>query len=79
MGGKPVILSATGGSERHALMIDYQLRPLLSYYRTIPVSTSIYSTSNDDIETSPTSFLLQPVSVSSNKTQPDIRIPDSLV
>ncbi|ANC35357.1 NAD(P)H-dependent oxidoreductase [Acinetobacter baumannii] len=55
--GKPIILSATGGSERHTLMIDYQLRPLLNYYRTIPVSTSIYATSNDEIEGYTTSFL----------------------
>lgn len=25
---KPILLAATGGSERHALVIDHQLRPL---------------------------------------------------
>ncbi|RYF49621.1 MAG: FMN reductase [Cytophagaceae bacterium] len=28
---KPVLLAATGGSERHALVIDHQLRPLFSF------------------------------------------------
>jgi len=34
----PVLLAATGGSERHALVIDHQLRPLFSFFqaRTLP-------------------------------------------
>jgi FMN reductase len=36
---KPVLLAATGGSERHALVIDHQLRPLFSFFqaRTLPI------------------------------------------
>lgn len=30
---KPVLLAATGGSERHALVIDHQLRPLFSFFK----------------------------------------------
>ncbi len=35
----PVLLAATGGSERHALVIDHQLRPLFSFFqaRTLPL------------------------------------------
>jgi FMN reductase len=35
----PVLLAATGGSERHALVIDHQLRPLFSFFqaRTLPI------------------------------------------
>ena len=29
----PVLLAATGGSDRHALVIDHQLRPLFQAYR----------------------------------------------
>lgn len=54
---KPVVLSATGGSERHSLMLDYQLRPLFNYFKTLPTSTSIYVTSNDCIHTRPTAIL----------------------
>ena len=44
---KPVLLAATGGSERHALVIDHQLRPLFSFFlaRTLPLG--IYATDKD--------------------------------
>nr|WP_197510720.1 NAD(P)H-dependent oxidoreductase [Tessaracoccus coleopterorum] len=29
--GKPVLLAATGGTERHSLMIEFAMRPLFSY------------------------------------------------
>src|SRR5690606_33958488 len=36
---KPILLAATGGSERHALVVDHQLRPLFSFFqaRTLPL------------------------------------------
>ena len=35
----PVLLAATGGSDRHALAIDHQLRPLFSFFQahTLPI------------------------------------------
>ncbi|WP_409076503.1 NAD(P)H-dependent oxidoreductase (plasmid) [Pantoea sp. C3] len=47
MAGKPVILAATGGSERHALKVEHQLRPLLNYFRTATVATAIYAASSE--------------------------------
>lgn len=44
---KPVILSATGGSDRHALMPEYQLRPLFTYLRTRVATTTLFATTND--------------------------------
>lgn len=43
----PVLLAATGGSERHALVIDHQLRPLFSFFqaRTLPIG--VYASEND--------------------------------
>ncbi|GAB3435958.1 FMN reductase [Giesbergeria sinuosa] len=43
----PVLLAATGGSERHSLVIDHQLRPLFSFFqaRTLPIG--IYATERD--------------------------------
>ncbi|MBX9937520.1 MAG: FMN reductase [Burkholderiaceae bacterium] len=43
----PVLLAATGGSERHALVIDHQLRPLFSFFqaRTLPIG--VYATEQD--------------------------------
>ena len=47
LAGKPVILAATGGTERHALMIEHQLRPLFTYFRTATVATAIYAASSE--------------------------------
>ena len=46
----PVLLAATGGSERHALVIDHQLRPLFSFFqaRTLPIG--IYATDKDFVD-----------------------------
>ncbi len=45
--GKPVLLGATGGTERHSLVLDYQLRPLFGYLRADPVATGVYAASSD--------------------------------
>jgi FMN reductase len=47
LAGKPVILGATGGSERHALVIEHQLRPLFSFFGTQIVPTGLYATEKD--------------------------------
>jgi len=43
----PVLLAATGGSDRHALVIEHQLRPLFSFFqaRTLPIG--VYATETD--------------------------------
>jgi FMN reductase len=44
---KPVLLAATGGTARHALVIDDQLRPLFAYMRALTLPTSIYAAPED--------------------------------
>ncbi|NMK44835.1 FMN reductase [Achromobacter sp. Bel] len=44
---KPVLLAATGGSERHALMIDHQLRPLFSFFQARTLPLGVYATDKD--------------------------------
>ena len=44
---KPVILVATGGSARHAMVVDDHLRPLFSFLRAIPMPTSLYTAPED--------------------------------
>lgn len=44
---KPVLLAATGGTPRHALVIDDQLRPLLAYMRALTLPTSVYAAPED--------------------------------
>ena len=44
---KPILLAATGGSERHSLVIDHQLRPLFSFFQTRTLPLGIYATDQD--------------------------------
>jgi FMN reductase len=44
---KPVLLCATGGSERHALVIDHQLRPLFSFFQARTLPLGVYATDKD--------------------------------
>jgi len=43
----PVLLAATGGSERHALVIEHQLRPLFSFFQALTLPIGIYATETD--------------------------------
>src|SRR4051794_5478745 len=44
---KPVILAATGGTARHAMVVDEQLRPLFAFLRAMPTPTSLYAAPED--------------------------------
>ena len=43
----PVLLGATGGTERHSLALDYAMRPLFAYLHAITVPTAVYAASGD--------------------------------
>ena len=45
--GKPVVLAATAGTSRHALVVDDQMRSLFAYLRTLPVPTSLFAAPED--------------------------------
>jgi FMN reductase len=42
-----VLLAATGGSERHALVIDHQLRPLFSFFQSLTLPIGVYASEAD--------------------------------
>ncbi len=44
---KPVLLAATAGSARHALVIDDQMRPLFGYLRALTTPTSVFAAPED--------------------------------
>ncbi|MGW5381983.1 CE1759 family FMN reductase [Nocardia sp. NPDC003963] len=44
---KPVILAATAGTSRHALVVDEQMRALFAFLRTMTVPTSLFAASED--------------------------------
>jgi FMN reductase len=45
--GKPVVLAATAGTARHALVADDQMRPLFAYLRTLTAPTSLFAATED--------------------------------
>ena len=44
---KPVILAATAGTPRHALVVDDQMRGLFAFLRTMTVPTSLFAAPED--------------------------------
>lgn len=45
--GKPVLLAATGGGDRHALVIEHQLRPLFGFFEAQTLPTGVYAADRD--------------------------------
>lgn len=45
--GRPVLLAANGGSDRHALVVDHQLRPLFAFFRALAVPSAVYAAESD--------------------------------
>jgi FMN reductase len=55
----PVLLAATGGSERHALIIEHQFRPLFSFFQALTLPVGIYAHDSDFTDYVVTSELLR--------------------
>lgn len=47
LAGKPVILTATGGSHLHGLVTEHQLRPLFGFFNALSLPTAVYATEAD--------------------------------
>ncbi|MGP3533753.1 NAD(P)H-dependent oxidoreductase [Microbacterium sp. RD1] len=47
LANKPVILSATGGSERHALVIEHELRPLFGFFQAAVLPVGFFVSAGD--------------------------------
>ncbi|MGH3124646.1 MAG: NAD(P)H-dependent oxidoreductase, partial [Streptosporangiaceae bacterium] len=45
--GKPVVLAATAGTARHALVGDEAMRPMFAYLRTMTSPTSLFAAPED--------------------------------
>lgn len=46
----PVLLAATGGSDRHALIIEHQFRPLFSFFQAITLPIGVYASDADFVD-----------------------------
>lgn len=47
LAGKPVLLAATGGGDKHALVIEHQLRPLFGFFEAFTLPTGVYASAAD--------------------------------
>jgi FMN reductase len=47
---KPVLLAAKGGGQRHALVVEHQLRPLFGVFPALTVPTAIYASDADYLD-----------------------------
>lgn len=44
---KPIVLTATGGSDRHALLVEHQMRPLFGFFQSLTVPLGIFANEGD--------------------------------
>lgn len=47
LAGKPVLLTAAGGGDKHALVIEHQLRPLFGFFESFTLPTGVYASGTD--------------------------------
>ena len=45
--GTPVLLAATGGGERHALILEHQMRPLFGFFQAQTLPVGVYASDTD--------------------------------
>jgi FMN reductase len=43
----PVLMGATGGTERHSLVLEHALRPMFSYLEAVVAPTAVYAATED--------------------------------
>ncbi len=46
----PVLLAATGGSPRHALVLEHQLRPLFGFLQALTLPVGVYGSNEDFVD-----------------------------
>jgi len=44
---KPIVLTATGGSDRHALLVEHQMRPLFGFFQSLTLPLGIFANEDD--------------------------------
>ncbi len=46
----PVVLTATGGGLRHALVVEHSLRPLFGFFEALTIPTAVYASESNFID-----------------------------
>ncbi len=47
LANKPVFLTATGGGEHHALVLEHAMRPLFGFFQSMTVPVAVFASSGD--------------------------------
>lgn len=47
LANKPVLLTATGGGEHHALILEHALRPLFGFFQALTLPVAVFASSTD--------------------------------
>ena len=47
LANRPVLLTATGGGQKHALVVEHQLRPLFGFFTALTMPIAIYASDSD--------------------------------
>lgn len=56
---KPVLVAATGGGDRHALILEHQFRPLFGFFQALTLPIGVYASNTDFTEYTLTSVPVQ--------------------
>ena len=46
----PIVLTATGGSDRHALLVEHQMRPLFGFFQALTLPLGIYGNQDEFVD-----------------------------
>lgn len=58
LAGKPVLIAATGGGHRHALVVEHQLRPLFGFFSALVSPTTVYASDAEFTDGEPADHIL---------------------
>ncbi|RIV37730.1 FMN reductase [Micromonospora radicis] len=47
VGGRPVLIGATGGTARHSLALEHAVRPMFTYLRAVVLPTAVFAAPED--------------------------------
>ena len=47
VGGRPVLIGATGGTARHSLALEHAIRPMFTYLRAVVMPTAVFAAPED--------------------------------
>jgi FMN reductase len=50
MNGKAIVITATGGGDRHALVVEHQLRPLFGFFSAHTIATAVYASERNFVD-----------------------------